>query len=59
MRFTLSIDMGNDAMRTPVDLANALADVAHKLENWGRDQGSVYDANGNKVGSFEIEGVQS
>lgn len=49
--FRLNIKLGNAAMLTMEDVAQALRDVADKLDA-GRDQGVVKDANGNTVGEF-------
>ena len=53
--FKLSITMGNDAMQTPEDVAAALREVASKMED-GHDEGSIRDVNGNKVGTFRLNG---
>lgn len=55
MKFTLNIESDNAAM---VDdprraVAYILASVAEKLDT--NDRGIVRDANGNKVGSFELD----
>tara|TARA_R110000868_G_scaffold86426_4_gene242393 strand:- start:568 stop:768 length:201 start_codon:yes stop_codon:yes gene_type:complete len=65
MKLTLSITLGNDAMRTGEDLAAALHDVADKLAALGgepidedRDDfdgsGRIADENGNGVGRWLI-----
>jgi len=46
--FTLTINMGNDAMQTPEDVAEALRDAARDIETGGKE--FIYDINGNKVG---------
>lgn len=51
--FTLRIDMGNDAMQTPYDVADALRGVILTLDNGGT-YGAVKDANGNTVGQWAI-----
>lgn len=54
--FTLTVEMGNDAMRTPVDLADAVAAVARRVAV-GERVGDVRDLNGNTVGNYEfVEG---
>jgi hypothetical protein len=50
-QFTVKIYLGNDAMQTPEDVADALRRVAEQLEN-GTTEGSIRDINGNTVGSF-------
>lgn len=52
--FTLTIETGNAAMSTREDVAEALRQVAEKLEG-GREGGNVMDANGNTVGAFSLE----
>ena len=49
--FTISIMMGNDAMRTPADVAKQLRHVASELED-GFEAGTIRDDNGNNVGHF-------
>ena len=53
MRFQLTIDLGNDAMRTPDDIAGALRQVASTVQG-GTGSGKVWDVNGNNVGTFDI-----
>ena len=49
--FNLTIRLGNDAMQTGEDVAEALRQAANYIEQ--HDTGSaVYDLNGNRVGSF-------
>ena len=60
MMFTLTIEMGNDAMQTYADIAQAtrriFADFARREgEDVEEDAGRVYDLNGNKVGTWSIE----
>lgn len=52
--FTITIETGNDAMQTSADVADALREVADKLDA-GRDGGLVRDANGNTVGRFDFD----
>jgi len=59
--FTLKIKLGNEAMQTPADVAEALRDVAGRVgalgeSVWPHDYGYgfVKDLNGNKVGEWEI-----
>ena len=64
MRFTLSIELGNDAMQTQYDIARALIDTGSRLlrvpNASGRtpldgDSGIVRDDNGNRVGGWHVE----
>lgn len=55
--FVLSIEMGNDQMQTRHHLACALYELAKQLENrdlFSRGKGPMRDANGNKVGEWEL-----
>lgn len=58
MKFTLEITMGNDAMRTPEDIATALGDVASRVQA-GYGNGNIRDLNGNAVGTYEITGQEA
>jgi hypothetical protein len=51
-KFTLSIQLGNEAMETADDIATALEMVAGRLHD-GCDAGSIHDVNGTKVGQFK------
>jgi hypothetical protein len=56
--FTLQIELGNDAMSTANDVANALYALAGRMA--GDDSslsgaGSVRDDNGNTVGRWSID----
>ena len=53
--FKLKIELGNDAMQTPEDVAEALEGVASRLKNTGRREGAIFDTNGNKVGAYEFQ----
>lgn len=55
--FVLSIELDNDALSEPRDIAEMLRKCAYQLENiTGTDlSGSLVDANGNTVGKFEVE----
>jgi len=59
--FTVAIELGNDAMQEPNEVADALYRVARKLENDGNwayvDEGTIRDINGNTVGSWKLEAV--
>lgn len=58
MKFTLTIELGNDAMQDSNDVAAALHTVASYLRGSGSwddiDAGMVRDDNGNTVGSWEV-----
>jgi len=61
MKFKLEIELGNDAMQTPEDVADALEAVASKLKNTGRHEGVVFDLSkctidGDEVPQGEIYG---
>ena len=61
MTFTLTIEMGNDAMQTYADIAHAtqrvFADFSRNHEAVEDNAGRIYDANGNKVGTWSIDEV--
>jgi hypothetical protein len=64
MKFTLQIWIGNDAMQTSQDVADALRKVAKRLEDGEtleqlacRTGDSVRDLNGNTVGWFKVEAL--
>lgn len=54
--FTVKIKLGNAAMQTAEDIAEALRRLADKVESADveSDRGVVMDLNGNQVGSWEI-----
>ena len=58
-KFRLNIEMGNDAMQTPRELAEALRELATRVESIAEDEtqvsAKVLDDNGNEVGSWEYE----
>jgi Ran GTPase-activating protein (RanGAP) involved in mRNA processing and transport len=61
--FTLTIEMGNDAMRTYGDIAQAtrllFSDFANRGDELLQDgSGRIYDANGNKVGTWSSDEVE-
>jgi hypothetical protein len=65
MKFTLEIEMNNDAMSEATDLAASLRDVARKLALESRVDDVVYlgsmtirDINGNSVGSWKLSNEQ-
>lgn len=51
--FTLNIELGNDLMSEPEDVANALQIVTAKIRA-GFTNGMVRDGNGNTVGSWSL-----
>ena len=53
MEFTLTIQLGNAAMQTSEDVAEALARVADSLLA-GVQSGTIRDINGNTVGSWNL-----
>lgn len=61
MRFNISIKLGNDAMQSGDDVARALTILAGKLADsydglaLPETDGVIYDANGNRVGTWEVE----
>jgi hypothetical protein len=52
--FTLTIDLGNDAMQREEDIARALRRIADRIDG-GATDGAVMDDNGNKVGSWVVD----
>ena len=61
MTFTLTIELGNDAMKSPRHVAKALKEVAARLnaDGFGQERGdsgyfteSIRDVNGNTVGNY-------
>ena len=57
MKFTLEIELGNDAMQDSRDLRRALHDVNLQPMNSGiqpGQAGTISDLNGNMVGRWEV-----
>ena len=52
-RFVLEITLGNAAMNSEEDVADALREVANLL--YRGPSSSIYDINGNKVGHYRFE----
>lgn len=52
--FTLKIKLGNDAMQTPEDVADALEKTAHTLRRGRVAEATIRDENGNTVGSWKL-----
>lgn len=64
MKFTLEIKLGNAAMQTGEDVAEALEETARKIrdtygidyvDEWAGLGAFIRDANGNRVGRWSIE----
>lgn len=51
--FTLKIDLGNAAMGTPEDVADALRSIASDVAD-GDESGIIRDLNGNTVGRWTV-----
>ncbi len=62
MKFTLEIELGNEGMRTDVDIRDALHKTAYKTSMSSipeaGDDGPVYDYNGKTVGKWEVKDHQ-
>jgi len=59
MKFVLEIEMGNDAVQTPRDVAFVLKRAAvsvSRVEDWHESykEARILDANGNTIGQWEI-----
>lgn len=59
--FSATIHLGNDAMSTPLDVAEALRKIADRLDGYavGEVEGlgcfqTIHDANGNDVGRWKL-----
>lgn len=56
--FTLTIELGNDAMQTYADIARSVqlifSDMSRRHAVAKDDAGRIYDGNGNKVGTWEV-----
>lgn len=52
--FTLTIRLGNEAMRDTDDITAALQSVAAKVAK-GQHDGTIMDTNGNRVGSWTLK----
>jgi len=53
-RFTLDIDLGNEAMKSPEDIALALEQVAQHICDGPQTGSPILDDNGSRVGYWEI-----
>lgn len=61
MKFKLEIELGNDAMLTAWDVGNAVSNAMKRRLTGNTtliagDRGRIVDVNGNKVGSWVVEG---
>lgn len=56
-KLVVTIELGNDAMQTPKDVAEALRELATTIEGKeaGNHSGTILDDNGNTSGSWELE----
>jgi hypothetical protein len=54
-KFTLTIDMGNAAMRSTDDVARYLRKLAGKIDHECRTEGKVMDENGNSCGEWAFD----
>lgn len=53
--FTLTIELGNDAMQDGRDVAEVLTEIARKVGYViEATSGRIFDANGNTVGGWEF-----
>jgi hypothetical protein len=62
MKFKLTIELGNEAIREPVDVAYALQEVARKVLKFERREAAwktagarILDENGNSVGEWSVK----
>ena len=59
MKFVCEIELGNDAVQEPRDVAKLLENVASRLMDWHGPVDNFYtplmDVNGNKVGEAETK----
>lgn len=53
MKFKLEITLGNDAMQTGEDIAEALCKVGEAVIV-GVEKSGIWDINGNRVGHWEM-----
>lgn len=58
MKFTLEIELGNEAMQTAEDVASKLRDIARRVDSCTFDSVEgpykILDTNGNTVGSWAV-----
>lgn len=59
MKLTLTINLGNDAMKSSDHVADALKDVADKVRYFHMAEHQcgmfILDINGSRVGEFKVE----
>ncbi len=60
MTFTLTIELGNDAMQTRADIEGVLRELGQNIAYMSDlpesgDDGKIMDLNGNTVGSWEVK----
>lgn len=54
--FTLTLNLGNEAMQSEQAIAAILREVADKVDQLNLDErGTIYDNNGNSCGGWEFE----
>ncbi len=55
-RFTISIDIGNDAMKSMCDVADTIRELLDTVPAYALEtkNGVIRDANGNKVGTYKV-----
>jgi hypothetical protein len=54
-KFTVTIELGNDAMRTRKAVARTLGLVADNMVQTREKSGRIRDTNGNTVGEWKFE----
>lgn len=54
-QFNLRILLGNDSMREPRHIADALRRVAQQIDNSHGAEGTIMDNDGNAIGKFETK----
>ena len=54
MKFSLTIELGNDAMKNRFHIIKTLGQVAKKVAD-NQQSGKIMDVNGNSVGTWELE----
>lgn len=57
LRFELKIVLGNDAMMSEDDLAQALHRIADRIGAGEAPDGKIMDRNGNAVGTYRLREV--
>lgn len=55
-KFTMTIEMGNDSMKTKSAVARTLISVGNRIwKDTTETEGIIKDANGNRVGTWEFK----